>query len=204
MLGREQEKIVESILADRSQINHATKQYLAHWAEDDFRNKTLLATASVYDLPFLIMLSPRRYNVQTIPKTHIARILYLFEENTSLWKLALRMGRKEHTSSINLLKIWEEQFQVNKSYRSIYTRILKMLHQAFPQIVNEENYLLTTSEARPRFKHHRYPIYNKYEHDIINAVTLESSSERNISEQRVLGVRPEDRSGKIEIYGSSV
>jgi hypothetical protein len=204
MLGREQEKIVESILSDKSQINHATKQYLLHWADDDFRNKTLLATASVYNLPFLILLSPRRYNVQVIPKTHICRILYIFEEDISLNKLSVITGKKEHTSILNMRNIWEDQIGVNKNYRNIYFRILKMLYYSFPEIINEQNYLERTSEKRARFKKYQQILYNEHEHNIINAIALESSSERNINQQRVLGVRPEDRSGKIEFYGSSV
>jgi hypothetical protein len=204
MLGREQEKIVESILADTHQMNQATKTYLLHWADDDLRNKTLLATASVYDLPFLVLLSPRRYNVQVIPKTHICRILYIFEEKISLNKLSMITGKKEHTSILNMREIWQSQIAVNKNYRKTYFRILKMLQLSFPEIINEENYLEKTSEKRPGFKRYQQILYNQYEHDIINAIALESSSERNINQQRVLGVRPEDRSGKIELYGSSV
>ena len=190
---------IKDVLNDLPSMEMAQKIYESVWAEKPLWNAMLHITSRVYDLPLLLPLAPRRCDVLIIPRSHMVRLLYVFDLNTTLTKLAHATNRAEHTSVLNLLKIFDEQIAMNRNYESAHSLILKELHYAYPDLINTNVYTVYANRTRTKT---RELIYNHDEFKMLHNIQMGSGLVRNVGESSISDFRKDDSTGAFA--GSSV
>lgn len=186
---------------DAFALEVAKNTFISHWASNDLWRETLEATCEVYDIPVLLPLIPRRCQIQVAPKTHIARILYVFSPKITYMKLALATNKKDHSSIINLLTSFEDQLSVSRPYRETHRRILEKVVNKIPQMVNTTTYL--NNVYRFYTPNREKNIYNHDEYTLLYYAQMGSSVVRPIAVPEIPRNRIDDSQRETELSGIS-
>jgi hypothetical protein len=191
----------KELIKDASSLELAKNTFISHWAANDLWRETLEATCEVYDIPVLLPLIPRRCQIQVTPKTHIARILYVFSPNITYMKLALATNKKDHSSIINLLTSFEDQLSISKSYRETHRRILEKLVGKIPHLLNTTIYL--NNVYRFYTPNTEKNIYNHDEYTLLYYAQMGSSVIRPIAVPEIPRNRANNSQRETELSGIS-
>lgn len=192
---------VNELMKDASLLEKARITYVSHWASNPMWEAVLNACVKVYNVPILLPLIPRRFNIQTAPKTHLFRILYAFDPTCTYTKLALATGKGEHTSVINLLESFENQIYISKHYKEAHRRILELLNKEMPLVFNTNTYLKGVYRNFPANKTRN--IYNHDEYTLLYYAQMGSGVVKPIERPQVQRVGDEDSTGEKTIFSLS-